>query len=100
MIGLYAFSSYNEDRCQSYPAIRFEKPEEMERLELWVRVAGGDSTSGSGSSSSKSLYVVWSGLLDLSSSSMARVRLRGCDTNGCCGHRKGTRGHSLQTLIS
>lgn len=42
MIGLYAFSSYNEDRCQSYPAIRFEKPEEMERLELWVRVAGGD----------------------------------------------------------
>ena len=38
MIGQTKCVETNEDRCQSYPAIRFEKPEEMERLEMWVRV--------------------------------------------------------------
>lgn len=45
-----------------------------------------DLTSGSASSSSPSWLSSMSarsGLLNLSSSSMARVRLSGCDTNGC-----------------
>lgn len=45
------------------------------------------------SSSSASLCVLWSGLLALSSSSMARVRLSGWVTNGCCKNRSDAMKH-------
>lgn len=51
-----------------------------------LRQRSRDLTSGSASSSSPSWLSSMSarsGLLNLSSSSMARVRLSGCDTNGC-----------------